>query len=71
MAPAAVAGADVEADMLSMTLENNKAQVLDNNARLYFELDPQNGANNLNSFYCEYIDYLEDRYLVDVSIQVF
>lgn len=62
-----MAFAEQEADLLSMTYENNRAQVLDHNARLYFELDPQNGANNLYSFYCEYTDYLEDRNLVDVS----
>ena len=61
------AAMDEEADFLSVTQENNKAQVLDHNARMYFELDPQAGNNNLYSYYMEYTDYLEDRNLVDVS----
>ena len=41
--------------------------MLDHNARLFFELDPQGGNNNLYSFYCEYSDYLDDQNLIDVS----
>ena len=56
-----------EPDFLSVTQDNLKAQVLDHNARLFFELDPQGSSNNLYSFYCEYSDYLDDRNLIDVS----
>ena len=58
---------DEEADFLSVTQDNLKAEKLDHNARLFFELDPQGGSNNLYSFYCEYSDYLDDRNLIDVS----
>ncbi len=52
-------------DLLSMTQE--RAEVLDHNARLYFELDPAANGTNLYSFFCEYQDYLDDRNLIDVS----
>ena len=61
------AAPEEEADFLSVTQDNNKAQVLDHNARMFFELDPQAGNNNLYSYYMEYTDYLDDRNLVDVS----
>lgn len=50
-------------DLLSMTQE--RAEVLDHNARLYFDLDPSTSTTNLYSFYCEYQDYLDERNLVD------
>ena len=34
------AAPDEEGDLLSVTHDNLKAQILDHNARLYFELDP-------------------------------
>ena len=54
-------------DLLSMTQE--RAEVLDHNARLYFDLDPTSGTGttNLYSFFGEYQDYLDERNLVDVS----
>ena len=54
-----------EGDILSMTQE--RAEVLDHNARLYFDLDPNGQGTNLYSFYSEYIDYLDERNLIDVS----
>lgn len=56
-------------DLLSMTQE--RAEVLDHNARLYFPLEPNTNTTNLYSFYGEYQDYLEDRNLVDVSDHIF
>ena len=52
-------------DLLSMTQE--RAEVLDHNARLYFDLDPNGQGTNLYSFYSEYTDYLDERNLIDVS----
>lgn len=37
---------------------------MDHNARMYFELEK---GQNLYSFYSEYVDYLDERNLVDVS----
>ena len=54
-----------EEEFLSMT--QDRAEALDHNARLYFEIDPEGHGTNLYSFYCEYQDYLDDRNLVDVS----
>ena len=54
-----------EEDLLSLTHDANKAQVLDHNARMYFELGEQASSTNLYSFYSEYTEYLEDRNLVD------
>ena len=42
----------IEDDLLSLTHE--RAEVLDHNARLYFELDPEGKGTNLYSFYGEY-----------------
>lgn len=44
--------------------------VLDHNVRMYFDLDPQGapGTSNLYSYYGEYLDYLEERDLIDVSL---
>ena len=54
-----------DGDVLSMTQE--RAEVLDHNARLYFDLDPNGQGTNLYSFHSEYTDYLDERNLVDVS----
>ena len=50
-------------------MTQDRAQVLDHNARLYFELDDTGKENNLYSYHSEYNDYLDERNLVDVSIQ--
>ena len=55
----------VAEDVLSMT--QDRAEPLDHNARFYFDLDPTGQGMNLYSFYTEYIDYLDERNLVDVS----
>lgn len=55
-----------EDDLMSMTQERG-AEVLDHNARLYFELDPQGKGMNLHSFHTSYCDYLDDYNLIDVS----
>ena len=57
--------AAADGDLLSMTQE--RAEVLDHNARLYFDLDPNGQGTNLYSFYSEYTDYLDERNLIDVS----
>ena len=57
--------AAAEPDLLSMTQE--RAEVLDHNARLYFDLDSNGQGTNLYSFYSEYTDYLDERNLIDVS----
>ena len=55
----------LEADLNSHMSE--QVSLLDHNARLFFELDDTGATNNLYSFHCEYVEYLEDRNLVDVS----
>ena len=55
-----------EVELMSMT--QDRAEMLDHNARLYFELDPNGNGTNLYSFYGEYQDYLDERNLVDVSL---
>ena len=55
-----------EVELMSMT--QDRAEMLDHNARLYFELDPNGNGTNLYSFYSEYQDYLDERNLVDVSL---
>lgn len=42
-------------------------EVLDHNARLYFELDAEGKGANLYSFYSSYQEYLDERNLIDVS----
>jgi len=49
------------------SVTHERAEPLDHNARLYFELDPDGKGNNLYSFYSEYQDYLDDRNMIDVS----
>ena len=57
----------IEADLLSMT--QDRPDVLDHNARLFFDLDPNGSGKtpNLYSFFSEYQEYLDEYEYVDVS----
>ena len=51
-------------------MTQDRAEVLDHNARLYFELDPSGAGTNLYSFFSEYQDYLDERNMIDVSDEI-
>jgi hypothetical protein len=51
--------------------EGNKKEVLDHMVRLEFDIDPAKTTNdnaNIFSFYTNYVDYLDDYNLIEVSI---